>query len=360
MNKDSFYELIHKYISQNITAEELATLRQYIELNQRNRDLFDAFTTSARKSSPHRYLEERADVVLSRETYEGEKTNTTRRMFVFDRLYARITIAALVLILLGALLYMYNYSQTVDNFDQVMQTGKAERLHFVMTDGTKVWLNSESAIHFNKGFGKTNRAITLSGEAYFDVQSNKALPMTIDSRGTSIKVIGTSFNIRAYDDEEATEASLVEGVIELFVKDNTATTEKHILAPGEKLKVFRNKELKIGDKRAEAITSDKSDELIEVAQIVRSHFIHPETKTVPSEIAWKDNKLAFDGEPLEHAISKLEKWYNIKVIVTNSSLADLHVSGTFQDESIEEVLQFLQFSGADFQFITKNNTIYIQ
>lgn len=360
MDKDNFYELIHKYISQNITDKELKTLHQYIELNQRNRELFEAFTTSARNSSPHRYLEEKADAILQKVASSKEKTNTTRRIFVFDSLYNRITVAALVLILLGSLLYMYNYSQSIDSFDQVVQTGKAERLHFVMTDGTKVWLNSESAIHFNKGFGKTNRAITLSGEAYFDVQSNKALPMTIDSRGTSVKVIGTSFNIRAYDDEEAVETSLVEGMIELFVKNNSTTTDKHILVPGEKLKVFRNKELKAASKGSQSNISDKSQGLIEAAQIVKSHFIHPEIKTVPSEIAWKDNKLAFDGEPLEHAISKLEKWYNIKVIVTNASLSDLHVSGTFQDESIEEVLQFLQVSGADFQFITKNNTIYIQ
>lgn len=360
MDKDNFYELIHKYISQNITDEELNTLHQYMELNQKNRDLFDAFTTSARNSSSDRYLEERASAILSRGIHEEKVSIAKRRRFVFDKLYARIAVAALALILLGTLFHLYNYSQTVEEFNQVVKTGKAERLHFVMADGTKVWLNSESAIHFNKGFGKTNRAIVLSGEAYFDVESNKELPMTIDSRETSVKVIGTSFNIRAYDDEEVIETSLVEGVIELFVKDNTASTGKHILAPGEKLKVFRSKEIKGDSKREEIITTDNSQDLVEVGQIVRSHFIHPELKTVPSEIAWKENKLAFDGEPLELAISKLEKWYNIKIIVANSSLANLHVSGTFQDESIEEVLQFLQFSGADFQFVTKNNTIYIQ
>ena len=101
-----------------------------------------------------------------------------------------------------------------------METGKGERATLVLPDGTKVSLNSESSFTYPASFGKTDRNVHLEGEAYFEVAHDEELPFIVQAKQTYVKVLGTTFNIHTFPDDDWIETALVNGKVEFYEIDN--------------------------------------------------------------------------------------------------------------------------------------------
>src|SRR6188768_3387467 len=115
-------------------------------------------------------------------------------------------------------------------------TKNGNRTKIVLPDGSQVWLNAGSNLDYNNSvFNKDLREVTLNGEAYFDVTKNAEKPFIIHTKKMDVKVIGTAFNVRSYNDERTAEASLIRGSIEVTLKDGK--TQKLILIPNQKISV---------------------------------------------------------------------------------------------------------------------------
>lgn len=175
----------------------------------------------------------------------------------------------------------------------------------VLADGTKVWLNSDSKLEFPNAFVGKERKVKLCGEAYFEVARNETMPFRVGVDGMEIVVLGTSFNIQAYD--ETVKTTLVEGAVALKVADRT-----YHLSPGYEADV-RNGQVNIG----------KAD--------------------VYEQIAWKDGKFVFREKRLENVLEILSRWYDFDIFYQNATVKDLHFTGNIpRHATINEVLRFLE------------------
>jgi ferric-dicitrate binding protein FerR (iron transport regulator) len=157
--------------------------------------------------------------------------------------------------------------------------------------------------------------VKLTGEAYFEVVSNQRKPFMVSTDNIDIKVTGTSFNVMAYADEPNTEVTLKNGKVEVLKKRDNKIKSLGVLKPDE---VFIYNSLSDSGKIKSVKTSDK--------------------------LSWLDGRLIFKYEPFDEVIRKLNRWYNVNIVLKNESLDSYIYYGTFQNETLDEVLKLLQYT----------------
>lgn len=180
---------------------------------------------------------------------------------------------------------------TKTSLDNLFNTLKVPRLgeyQLVLSDGTKVWMNSESELKYPLTFSGKERVVELIGEAYFDVEPNPEKPFIVKTAEINTRVLGTEFNVSAYPNEDV-NITLVEGKVKL----NSLRSDDIVLKPGENANWIK------GESR---ISVEKVD--------------------VQKYIAWKDGYFYFEKERLEDILLKLERWYDFKVFYQNERVKD--------------------------------------
>ena len=206
-----------------------------------------------------------------------------------------------------------------------------------LPDGSQVWLNADSRITYDESFRGPFREVKLCGEAYFDIAKDKDHPFIIHASSIDVKVLGTSLNIRSYRNEKNTEAVLINGSIEVSLRDDP--DKKVVLRPNEKIVVENdNKPIVSGAARAD-LKYDRAPVMV----LGKAHF--QQTDTIATEVLWTKNKLAFDQETLENVASKIERWYGVKISIRDDSLRGTAYSGVFEDESLAQVMEALRLTG---------------
>ncbi len=265
-----------------------------------------------------------------------------------------------VLIIISTLFFVYadkQFSQkdTAEfNVKNEISTKSGLKTSLVLPDGTKVWLNASSELTYGKNYGNKLREVTLSGEAYFDVVKNKEKPFVIHTTKMDIKVLGTAFNVKCYPGEKTTETSLVRGSIEVTLKGRI---DKIMLKPNEKLVINNQKEtIKKNTATSRKVIPVKA--IVEKPMISLTHLtLYPADNTV-IETAWVQNRLVFSSETFEEVVLKMERWYNVKILIKDESLKEERLTGNFEKETITEALNALKFT-AKFYYNLNNNIINI-
>jgi len=207
-----------------------------------------------------------------------------------------------------------------------------------LPDGTQVWLNADSRITYDESFRGPDREVQLCGEAYFDVAKDKDHPFIIHTSSINVKVLGTSLNVRSYQNEKNTEAVLIRGSIEISLRNNP--DKKIILQPNEKLVVRNGKAPVITGAAQTGPKEDRGPVMV----LGKAHF--QEKDSVATEVLWVKNKLVFDQETLRDVALKIERWYDVKVIIRDEDLKHTEYSGVFEDESLNQVMEALRLTGS--------------
>lgn len=206
-----------------------------------------------------------------------------------------------------------------------------------LPDGSQVWLNADSRITYDETFRGPFREVKLCGEAYFDITKDKDHPFIIHASSIDVKVLGTSLNVRSYRNEKNTEAVLINGSIEVSLRDDPG--KRIVLQPNEKIVVENDsKPIVTGTARA-----DLKYDRVPVLVLSKAHF--QQADTMATEVLWTKNKLAFDQETLENVASKIERWYGVKIFIQDDSLKLTAYSGVFEDESLNQVMEALRLTG---------------
>jgi len=227
----------------------------------------------------------------------------------------------------------------------------------VLPDGSQVWVNSGSKLSYASNFDGNVREVYLNGEAYFEVTKNPKKPFIVHTSGIDIKVLGTEFNVKAFDMESTIEATLIRGSIEVLKKDD-ANAGSVLLKPHEKL-VYQ----KLLEKNYYSKTSlDKEIVKAAPADLKSLIIIKPISLNIPDsdikETAWLKNKFVFEDETLANLAVRLERWYNIKINIQDQNLNAYRVSGSFVDETAEQALNELKLL-IPFNYKIKNNEFFI-
>jgi transmembrane sensor len=219
-------------------------------------------------------------------------------------------------------------------------TKRGSKSKVQLPDGTEVWLNADSRLTYNESFAGVSREVQLTGEAYFDVVKDKDHPFIIHTTSIDIRILGTTLNVRSYCNEKNTEAALIRGSVEITLRNSPG--KKIILEPNEKL-VVQNGKAKVISDRAQAPGMEPRDDHEPMMVLGKVHF--QKKDSVATEVLWVKNKLAFDGESLKDVAMKIERWYDVRVVISDESLKGTLYSAVFEDESLRQVMEALRMTG---------------
>lgn len=239
-----------------------------------------------------------------------EINNQEPRIGKTRKLLNNLTKVAAVLFIPLALAFFFTLDKKDISMElQTVSTPLASKTHFVLPDGSEVWLNSGSSLEYPKEFSRKKRLVKLSGEAYFDVQKSKT-PFEVVTDNIQVNVLGTAFNVMSYSNTNP-EVTLERGKVQLISNSG----EQQILAPGQQAVI------------------DTANLSIQVQKV--------DTEIYSS---WTDNKLIFRNESLKDVVRRLERWYNIEIELDDQFISDKKLTATIEYESITEVMDLLEIT----------------
>jgi len=257
----------------------------------------------------------------------------SRKLTIIRQMYTGFSRVAAILILpLLATFYLIGLYQNKNDFATLQNTITVPRgaiSSFTLADGTEVMLNSGSTLKYPIDFEHSNsRTVLLNGEGYFHVKKDTSKPFYVRMNGIDIKVTGTTFNARAYNDESEMVIALAEGSVLLGKKgDDQKFDTKGRLKP-QNVAVYNR------------IT--KKMELFENMDLTKY-------------MAWTKGLTIFDNDPIQTVIQKMEKLYNIDVIVHDRELLNYRLTATFTGEPLEQALKIISLSSSiNYQIIEQN------
>ena len=268
------------------------------------------------------------------------------------KIYFKWRMAAAAIIVGVAGFWIYNLLQKSSNLQtsniaaNEITTKHGSKTKLLLPDSTQVWLNSGSKLVYGNDFGKTSREVQLSGEAYFDVAHNADKPFVIHTEKMDIKVLGTAFNVKCYPDDRKMETSLIRGSIEVVLKNRPAG--KIILKPYEKL-VLSDEVKGVPATVNHQPTKRNTGTLVAIQQMDSGA-----TNKEIAETEWVQNKLAFSSERFDDLARRMERWYGVTMHFSDNQLLDNELTGTFENETVEEALKYLQLTTKFHYAINKN------
>jgi transmembrane sensor len=318
MTKDIFV----KYLLGNCTETEFDQLILWIRedsLNAYNRgiikDIWDEFEPETESVERIKYTRVLDKIHHQININQNSTQLVIQKAPTINRILSILTRAAAILLLPVLTLLFYTNLSDRDRYasnlnDLEVEAPASSRMHIVLGDGTKIWLNHGSKLRYPYRFEGDNRKVFLIGEAFFEVAHNKEVPFIVGTNHLDVKAIGTAFNISAYPGDDNIETTLVEGKV--ILNQRKSNLEIKALSPGECLKFNSQK-----------------------------NIFTIESGNTEKYTAWKDGLLVFKNERVEDIAKKLARWYNVEVEITNEKVKEFTFTATFMDETLPQVLELM-------------------
>jgi transmembrane sensor len=301
---DDIDTLIARAMENSLSKEEAATLQAWLEEDGANRRYYDEIkkTWDLTGAADTDYVPD-TERNWQRFQQEIQTPSSTRGVFPMRNM---LRIAATLLIVAGAgMLYFLLQAPGEIN----VQTAALEKKEVTLPDGSKVFMNQHSNLRYAKNLAGAERAVYLEGEAFFDVAHEEARPFVVYANQTQTQVLGTTFDIKAYD-KQPVEVAVLTGKVAVSRKTTDKSVSRLVLTPGRKA-IFKTQleEIAISD---------------------------------PNLMAWKENVLRFDDVPLREVTRTLEAYYGVPIILEDSAVAHLRYRGNSLDaRKLEEVLDII-------------------
>ncbi len=210
----------------------------------------------------------------------------------------------------GKLAYNADNNGPIGDVYNTVSTPRGGHYQVVLPDGSQVWLNAASSIRFPTAFTGKERKVEITGEAYFEVAKNKALPFVVKVNNSEVRVFGTHFNVMAYNDEVAIKTTLLEGSVQF-----SNGSSSYMLKPGQQSELNKSGQVK-------------------VIQDV----------DVDNVIAWKNNLFDFENADIEDVMRQLSRWYDVDVVY-NKKVNDRFFAEIPTTSKLSEVLKALELTG---------------
>jgi ferric-dicitrate binding protein FerR (iron transport regulator) len=321
LNKHIDINLLTRFLADEITPEEKELLLQWKKASVDNEKQFDElqkiWQAMDKTTSKH-------DIDIDTEWRHLQVTldQTMHRQVKTIPLSFLVRVAAAVLIAFGLFYFGWNFLTV-----KTVKTKITETNEIVLPDGSRVTINADSKLTYKRDFGKESRILNLQGEAFFEVQKNPDRPFIIQAGNAEIKVLGTSFNVKAYKEMNKIEVTVAEGVVSLYEKD---MKQKKVLA-GKGEKAVYNKQQKIVKKQA---NDDRN------------------------YISWKTQLIVFENDSLLNIAETLSDVYHKDIIILDPSLNNCTVTTKFENKDLETVIKVLE-STLDIRLEEKEGKIFI-
>jgi ferric-dicitrate binding protein FerR (iron transport regulator) len=350
MSKETeLYELFRRFAEGNYSLEDLKKIKKEVENPTDEKSLEAAIKhhwyhdiLSGEESAEEVDLRSCLDKIHQRIYQMGSpQLSGQNRMnrFLTRSLHIYYRVAAVLLIpfmIMTAMFLMNRQAEIPVAEEQEVQqkpvyseiiAPMGSRIRMGLPDGTKVWLNHGSKLKYPQSFGKESRNVQLVGEAYFEVVEDRQRPFVVNTGVMEVYATGTSFNVMAYKDDQDVAVSLDEGSVELYklYQDNEIRQKVYDLKPEEHAVYHKE---------------PNTMEIIEGRNDIYT--------------AWKKGRMIFRQEPLNQIVKKLERWYNVDIVLNNPDLATHEFTATLTDETLSQVLDlFSKAAPLEYTFLPR-------
>lgn len=325
---DKVSGLLHKFRSGDITPAEFQDLRTRMD-GISDVELKHFLEAEWEEFEDHSPLSEEKMKTL----YEGLhiRSEEVKPRFTLKRYWMQIA-ASLLLLIAGSLTVLTfiqrNEINALAEQNVVIRSGDYGKSLVTLPDGTIVHLNAKSSLTYSQDFGRNDRKVALSGEGFFEVKKDTEKKFTVGTGYMDIAVLGTKFNVYAYETKDIVEMSLVEGSVDV-------TTSR---PPYQSIRVKPNEKV-VYNKRT-------------------GNLLHERTSN-KMETAWINKELVFRSERLEDVFRCLSRKFAVTFSVDDETLLNDVYTGTFDDENMENIMRVLKYH-YNFKYTNEDGVISIQ
>lgn len=309
ITRDKYINLFEKYLRNEASSEDIDRLISVLKEDEAINEFFETELLSMSSDMP-KEIQERlfADII--------DKINIDRSRRRVNINYKPILkwVAVLVLPLLSAL-FVYvamNRGNVIGDNQVTVSASNGEKAEVVLSDGSKVWINSGSQITYDNSYNKKQRKVVLDGEAFFEVAKNENCPFIVVANDLEVEAMGTAFNINAYSDDSHMSSVLLDGKIKVNVLD-----KNYILDANERVVLH---------KRANVVTRD--------------------TVNASDFTQWKNGRLYFRNNSFEEIANTLMRTFNVDIKFESEALRNIRFTGTLGNSSIRNALDILSLTSA--------------
>ena len=291
------------------------------KLKKEVREFLEGKTTSEGERVWHNWFDlpnqkesYKKNIVSSPADLKREIKAIKRKSFsIFGLNYNQLQIAASLVLCLGVGTWFYMNATTVFSTDKTLaqtRTQAGQRIKVTLKDGTQIWLNAGSILKYPNDFEGDTREVYLEGEAFFDVAKDKAHPFIIHTSKMDTKVLGTSFNVQAYPNQEKQVVAVVTGKVSV---QSTITDEKIVVTPGQKALLAKN---------TNRLQAQKNIKITSIS-------------------TWRKNILSFDDTPLNEAVETIARNYNVAIQLEDKGLSNLRINASFEKLTPTQIVDLL-------------------
>lgn len=321
-------ERIEKYFNEELSSTERVQFLHEVDSNETLKKQFVEYQNLYALLNLSPQIENRKIGKQKYDRFVHQKQNRILRKLWLSRIgYAA---AILILVVSSSLLTLW-YAQDdevvfVANEMNTLYTPAGQRACLVLQDGTEVWLNAKSKLVYPAQFTEEERRVKVEGEAFFNVAKDSVKPFIVSAMDVDMKVLGTQFNVYCYPDVGYVETSLLEGSVRVFFSGKEK--EGILLKPDQQ------------------VTAANGKMVVKPIRL-NEHFL------------WRDGVYAFENEPLIDILKKLELYYDVKIVVEDTTMFNETYTGKFrQRDSLDDIFKILQ-QIRSFKFCkdTENNII---
>ncbi|MBK5720280.1 FecR family protein [Dysgonomonas sp. Marseille-P4677] len=327
MTESRIYYLLSRYADKEISKEELLELKELV--NSSDNSLLGGMFEHLWCNFD--YKDGEADKKELDKIYSGIQKKLKRKQINMF-LYRTLKYAGIILIPLLFTLSLYFYQDRKKMYqlgqkEITIDVAKGQKAGITLPDGSRVYLNSESLLRYKQNFDYKDRKVDLMGEAFFEVKRDTTKPFIVYTKHLNIEVLGTTFNLYAYEQENTIEMALVSG----YVKIETHTVPSEVMYVKSKEKILFDK---------------------------ISGKLHLEKTNTLFETAWMRNELVFRSEQIESVLTKVERKYGVKIHVDGKWIENDRFTGYFYSDHVGDVMEILRMH-YKFEYRMKNDEIWI-
>lgn len=309
-------EILLQYIDGMLTANEAAAVEEWLSASPENEKLLEQLYFTREVVRRVRVMQsvdpEQSLRRFKTQVHELDKKIRLRRMvWLVQRVAAVLFVPILVL---SAYLWMQGGKKEVRMLE--VRTNPGVVSMFNLPDGSRVWLNSASSLKYPSDFVADSREVELEGQGYFEVTHDASQPFIVHAgQEYKVEVLGTTFNVAAYADDDLIETTLVEGSVNVHVQSVGGQELSRRIKPNEKA------------------TFTKTTRKLDVEAVNTDH-----------ETAWKNGEIIFRNHPMSQVLKVLSRHYHVKFMVKDSVVLNSIITAKFKNEQLPQVMEYLRLA----------------
>ena len=332
--KEYIEELVFGYLAGDLNEEEKKDLLTWLEADEVNKKSFSEMADSWATVHVPLFEQNRKGDFEKNFGYLTHFPSSVSKKRTALNVWLRVASVVLLTFTIGALSYFAGTQNRsgmdLQAFETIVPMGARSKV--ILPDHSVVWMNAGSSLKYTTDFGKEKREVWLNGEAYFEVESDSLIPFLVNSEDISVKVLGTSFNVKAYEDDDEISVALLSGKVDVHAasSDDEYGMQDAILFPDQMLRY------------------DKKTHVMKTVAVKAS-----------DACLWIDGCMKFKDLPFERIAKELERKYDVRITILSSVLKNEVFSGSFSaDYSLSHILKEIDVE-KKYKWSRKGNNIII-